>query len=435
MNIKNSKKIVPATVFAAIIVLLAFAVMSTTVSANNGLTKTLDSYTGDLGDVVHVTISGEVGIGLTVTVVDTLPSELTYIGSFMVDGVSATPTDVDKQVISYTIDNTAGTVSKPYTIEFDVKVTEASWKNEIVTNTVDVVDASGDVVETATAVFTILPFEELWKEVREPLEIPVNTETQWALVISVTNPFDYTMKNTVITDRFGAEIEVDEILVHSVYDDAMSFVRLTLAPGIILKGNSDKVFLTWTVGDLLPGETARLKLLVSTDRNPAGKQEYSSPSPLDEPYEMNSGATLKFNDPDQDMMQLSAVTDSIYVTVLEKPVNKIVSRKYVKAGDEVLYTIRVSNTDDNSVLKMMEVRETMQMMTYVEESCSLLGTTAAKETVMKSKGMTSWKVEDGSRILEIAPGASTEFTLKATIDKDAEIGQILRNGIEVIVKI
>jgi hypothetical protein len=28
MNIKNSKKIVPATVFAAIIVLLAFAVMS-----------------------------------------------------------------------------------------------------------------------------------------------------------------------------------------------------------------------------------------------------------------------------------------------------------------------------------------------------------------------------------------------------------------------
>jgi len=45
--------------------------------------------------------------------------------------------------------------------------------------------------------------------------------------------------------------------------------------------------------------------------NPAGQQEYSTSGI----YKLNSGATLKFIDPEQDM-QLSAYTNSIYVTVL-----------------------------------------------------------------------------------------------------------------------
>ena len=56
LKIKSSKKIVPATVFAAIIVILAFAVMCTSVSALNTLEKTLDPDEGNLGDVVNVTI-------------------------------------------------------------------------------------------------------------------------------------------------------------------------------------------------------------------------------------------------------------------------------------------------------------------------------------------------------------------------------------------
>ncbi len=42
-----------------------------------------------------------------------------------------------------------------------------------------------------------------------------------------------------------------------------------------------------------------------------GKQEYTESGE----YELNSGATLKFIDPEQDM-QLSAYTDSIHVVVL-----------------------------------------------------------------------------------------------------------------------
>ena len=97
-------------------------------------------------------------------------------------------------------------------------------------------------------------------------------------------------------------MQIDEPFPVSITHGAVSYRT---------KGKSAKVFLTWEIGDLLPSETARLILLVSTDLNPKGHQEYSEPGI----YELNSGATLKFIDPEQDM-QLSAYTDSIYVTVL-----------------------------------------------------------------------------------------------------------------------
>ncbi len=142
----------------------------------------------------------------------------------------------------------------------------------------------------------------LKSEAQETLTVKVGEDVQWAIVIDVVNPFPYTMGDTVITDRFGAEIEIDDPFPYHITHGTVSYTT---------KGKSEKVFLTWEIGDLLPGETARLILLVSTDKNPKGHQEYTSPGI----YELNSGATLKFIDTEQDT-QLSAYTDSIYVTVL-----------------------------------------------------------------------------------------------------------------------
>ncbi|NIM91659.1 MAG: DUF11 domain-containing protein [Candidatus Aminicenantes bacterium] len=139
-------------------------------------------------------------------------------------------------------------------------------------------------------------------EAQETLTIEEKTDTQWAIVMDVVNPFNYTMYEVVIKDRFGAEIEIDD--------------EVSITHGdwwYETKGRSEKVFLTWDIVELPPGETARLIILVSTDENPAGKQEYTTPGI----YELNSGATLKFLDPEQGV-QLSAYTDSIYVTVLPK---------------------------------------------------------------------------------------------------------------------
>ncbi|MFX1531573.1 MAG: hypothetical protein ACFFBC_10710 [Promethearchaeota archaeon] len=144
-------------------------------------------------------------------------------------------------------------------------------------------------------------FDWLANKDSAPLNIEVETEVEWAVEIKVTNSFDYMMENVLITDRFGAEIEIDELFPSMITHGTVSYAT---------KGKSEKVFLTWDVGDLLPGETARLIFLVSTDLNPAGKQEYTSPGD----YELNSGSTLKFKDFED--IQLSAVTNSIYVTVL-----------------------------------------------------------------------------------------------------------------------
>jgi len=193
--------------------------------------------------------------------------------------------------------------------------------------------------------------------VYETLTIKEKTNVQWSLEIRVTNPFSYTMTNVVVTDRFGAEIEFDPSFPFSITHGVASYY---------MHGASDKLFLTWNVGNLLPGQTAQLITLVSTDTNPgrgdcnkdgtvnlqdaillttsfgtatypyadfdksgtvdifdaitlsghygemfSGKQEYTTPGI----YELNSGATLKFIDPDQNI-QLSAVTAPIYVTVL-----------------------------------------------------------------------------------------------------------------------
>ncbi len=146
-------------------------------------------------------------------------------------------------------------------------------------------------------------------QIEETLIIEKNTETQWAIVFQVTNPFGYTMTDVVIKDRFGGEIEIDD------FDDSTEDVdEVDITHGswsFYTKGKSEKVFLTWDIGNLESDETARLIILVSTDYNPAGKQEYTSYGY----YELNSGATLKFIDPEQDM-QLSAYTDSIGVRVI-----------------------------------------------------------------------------------------------------------------------
>ncbi|MHA1562354.1 MAG: hypothetical protein ACTSPA_09545, partial [Promethearchaeota archaeon] len=138
-------------------------------------------------------------------------------------------------------------------------------------------------------------------ETNDPLTIMAETETQWTLVLELTNPYDYTMTDVKITDNFGAEIEIDEQFPLTISHGTVSYT---------IKGKSDKVFLTWDIGDLDPGEKAKLYLLISTDLNPAGQQEYSSPGI----FELNSGATLKFSDLED--VQLSAFTDNIFVIVL-----------------------------------------------------------------------------------------------------------------------
>lgn len=111
------------------------------------------------------------------------------------------------------------------------------------------------------------------------------------------------------TFDYGKDTEVDRILpgqAVSVKDETDTVVATgTVDKGDMFKGtlgginfgafrifwtgNSCKVHLKWTIGDMTADETKVIYLVISTDLNPAEHQEFTSPGT----YFLNSGATVK----------------------------------------------------------------------------------------------------------------------------------------------
>lgn len=119
------------------------------------------------------------------------------------------------------------------------------------------------------------------EDVPELPEVPIHTRIEFTMVISVTNNSPSTIAGVVVKDRLGGDLE---------------FVSSVPAPTTIeTKGNSDKVFLSWAIGDLVAGQTAEITLVVATDVNPGqGKKA----EPINEyteagVHELNSGANAK----------------------------------------------------------------------------------------------------------------------------------------------
>jgi hypothetical protein len=136
----------------------------------------------------------------------------------------------------------------------------------------------------------------LYSGISDPLSgLQKNTKYTWYLEISVYTTKDVT--NVRLSDRFGAEFSV-----------LMTAYNTGPAPMLSTKGNSEKVFLDWNVGSLTAGQTATVSLTVSTDLNPAGKQEFTSCGT----YYLNSGATAKWLD---NGVQFSASTPQIMISV------------------------------------------------------------------------------------------------------------------------
>lgn len=146
-----------------------------------------------------------------------------------------------------------------------------------------------------------------WFQAPTVVTAPLGEDVHWRMGITVDLRWvsvDGAIENVVVTDRFGAEIEIegyapgDPMPVYSNHGSAAYSVN----------GESEKVTLTWNIGTLPFGEMAILIFEISTDHNPADHQEYTSPGC----YELNSGAVLKFT---FDGKQYSAYTLPITVSV------------------------------------------------------------------------------------------------------------------------
>ncbi len=110
--------------------------------------------------------------------------------------------------------------------------------------------------------------------------IEVGEETSFILEISVTNnDVNNPINDVVVKDRLGGDLEVD---------DPGAFV-VSGPPGKNQKNRTGKMFMSWDVGDLGPGESQTTTIIVSTDINPGGHQEYTEAGM----HCLNSGANVK----------------------------------------------------------------------------------------------------------------------------------------------
>lgn len=147
----------------------------------------------------------------------------------------------------------------------------------------------------------------------------VGMKYYWWIKITVTANTD--LEDVVVYDRLGAELMIEGICLLTPKEDPYDY-KFTYTPygrdgdvavtgldsasgklnkdgiafgsepfefHIFWTGNSVKVHFQWNIGDIPAGTSGSIFLVVSTDKNPAGHQEYTSCGC----YEMNSGATIK----------------------------------------------------------------------------------------------------------------------------------------------
>lgn len=177
-----------------------------------------------------------------------------------------------------------------------------------------VVNGGGD-----NDVLTVTKTLDCWEQVTGTDSSTVDLGEVWnfGLLITVTNNSNSTIYGVVVKDRLGGDLKISDD-----YDFPLILDPDTGIVETYTKGNSDKLFLNWTVvEDLSPGESAVLKFVVSTDINPGGHQEYTSPGT----HCLNSGATAKgvvvWTDAKgrERSRQVSAESDHICITVPGPP--------------------------------------------------------------------------------------------------------------------
>ncbi|UCD09058.1 MAG: PQQ-binding-like beta-propeller repeat protein [Dehalococcoidales bacterium] len=131
--------------------------------------------------------------------------------------------------------------------------------------------------------------------------IEVGEDTTFVLTVTITNnDGEYPITDLTVKDRLGGDLEVV---------DPGSFT-VSGPPGKNQKNKTGKVFLTWEIESLAPGESISTTIIVSTDINPGGHQEYTSAGI----HCLNSGVNVKGTFLGS---QISNTSDSIMVEVIE----------------------------------------------------------------------------------------------------------------------
>jgi uncharacterized repeat protein (TIGR01451 family) len=148
-----------------------------------------------------------------------------------------------------------------------------------------------------------------------PDEVFIHNYNEWELKITVTaaNAPGSGVEGVTVHDVLPAELE---LLEWTASQGTLSITK----PG---NGKMGSTHLTWDVGYLgcWVGNSAELVLKIATKKNPAGKQEFTSPGL----YSLNDGASAKGVNADTNEEVSAGPTETISVTALDP--EKYICRK------------------------------------------------------------------------------------------------------------
>jgi hypothetical protein len=145
------------------------------------------------------------------------------------------------------------------------------------------------------------------EKISGPDEVFVHTYYEWELKITVYNNADGNISSVVVKDVLPAEFD---LLEYNMTHGELGILKKG-------KGKMGSTHLTWLVGDM--SEKAELTLKIATTRNPAGKQEFTSPGR----YILNDGATAKGIDLSTNEKLVLGQTPPIYVTAIDGRSNSV----------------------------------------------------------------------------------------------------------------
>lgn len=282
------------------------------------------------------------------------------------------------------------------------------------------------------------PNVEIWKKflpTSDPPPYQMGIEYHWDIEIGVSTEVD--LKNAKVSDNFGAELKIDEIITpdktytftyldyESKYPTnqakvtissvgtfklnswwGVTFGKTPYKFHIAWSGQTHKIHFKWYIDELKAGKTITIIIGVSTDLNPGGKQEFTSPCE----HCINSGAVLKATWRDERRCKcISAESEKLYVKVqCEEPrpaklildkFNDINGNGIYDAGDIKIPNWKIDVTDPDGITTTYLTPKTIDITKF--------GTYTTTEELPAGWEQTALRV-DGTYL---APSITTTVTI------------------------
>ena len=196
---------------------------------------------------------------------------------------------------------------------------------------------------------------------------------------------------------------------------------VTIVNNFISEGLFNPIDFTWTLVDpLAPGETEQLILTTSVDDGLAGGTTLTNTAQIIAADQIDVDSTPNNDDGDQSEDDEDNATITL-AEVIDLEVTKTVSQDFVESGDEIVWTIEVTNNAANANVAATGV----QLQDLLPGGLTITGTFITEGTFNPSNLI--WTLSD-----PLVPGEVETLTITTEVNAGLADGTMLENVVQVI---